>query len=233
MFEVAFRADVGERGKLFIDEQRMRRLTQLQPAVICITREGTEGRRAIETLIERTYAQSYGSKITGHYPALMSVHDAAGAVLAAVGFRAAGPKPLYLEQYLAKPVEACLGEGVDRTKVVEIGNLASAGKGASLYLFVALAAFLHRQGFTHAVATATEKLQKTFAFLGFDIVTLAAADSQALADRGASWGSYYTHNPRVVASAISPSCVRLERYLPREHNADLASILFLDESPIQ
>lgn len=228
MLEVAFRSDLCDRGTLLLDTRRLRSLTRLTPRAISLIDRRHPQRRAIEALIEKTYERVYGSQITSHYANIMSVHDESENALAAVGFRSAEDEPLYLEQYLKRPVEVALaeavGSSVPRKRVVEIGSLASVGRGASLFLFVGLAAYLRERGFTYAAATATIALQRAFEFFDFDLIELATADHAALIDTSTSWGSYYTRKPRVVAGAIAPSFSRLERYLPAQHNANLSEL---------
>lgn len=237
MLEVSFCAHSKEQGKLRINAERMRGFTRVVPSTISVCRTHDSGRRDAEDLIERAYARSYGSKIGSHYPNLMTLSDGAGVVLAAVGFRVAKSNTLFLEQYLRLPVESAIeeaaGVAVAREQIVEIGSLASSGRGASLYLFVALAAFLQRNGFLFAVATATEVLQKTFTLFGFELIALGGADQAVLPDGGASWGSYYASNPRVVAGAIVPGCARLERYLPIQHNATLDLVFSYSDAPAE
>jgi Thermostable hemolysin len=69
------------------------------------------------------------------------------------------------------------------SSIVEIGNLVSIGRGASLFLFVALAAFLHRNRFTYAVATATQSLGRSFDAFGFESIELGQASPQVLRQR--------------------------------------------------
>ncbi len=235
MLEVAFRADLRERGTLLLDTRRLRSLTRLVPKAISLTDRHHPQRPAVEALIQSAYSRVYGSTITRHYSNLMSVHDEADNALAAVGFRAAADEPLYLEQYLKRPVEVALEEATGcftpRAQIVEVGSLASVGKGASVFLFVGLAAYLRQQGFAYAVATATDALQRAFDFFGFDLIELGAADRDSLFDTSASWGTYYARKPRVLAGAIAPSFSRLERYLPARHNGDLGHVLSTNARP--
>ena len=227
MLEVSLHADREERGSIFLDTQRMRSVTRLVPTAISVNRRGTAApcREQTERFVEEAYARCYGSIIAQHYPTLMALHGEDGGIIAAVGIRTAAEESLFLENYLGRPVQDALrtatGLRVARKKIVEIGNLASNGKGASIFLFVTLAAYLKQQQFSHAVVTATDVLRQAFAFLGFDPVPLAAANPQALPDGGASWGRYYERDPRVLAGAISPCFARLERFLPPEHNTDI------------
>jgi hypothetical protein len=225
---VAFQVSSTSQGTIFLDASRMKNLTQIVPHAICLTGPKSPHRREVELLIERTFSNCYGSRISRHYPNLLSVHGADGNVLAAVGFRCAAEEPLFLEQYLSQSVDcaasAAFGAGIKRSNIIEIGNLASDGKGASIFLFVTLAAYLQQHGFTHAVATATDTLRKAFRFLKFDLVELAAADRRALPDQGHAWGTYYERNPVVVACPISQGFGRLERFLPAQNNPDIRAL---------
>jgi hypothetical protein len=143
-----------------MDERRVRKLTSLTPLGISMTQSFQSDRDCIERFIEKTYRYHYGSTIKGHYPILMSVDDPRGRVLAAVGLRLARDEPLFLEQYLEQPVDAAirlvLSQSVERNAIVEIGDLTSAGGGASVFLFIAVAAYLRQQSLAFAVATGTK-----------------------------------------------------------------------------
>jgi Thermostable hemolysin len=225
MLEISFNSDALVRGTLFMDEQRIRRLTDLLPSGISLTQGFGPDRERVEYFIESTYRREYDSVIAHHYPTLMSVYDSFGTVLAAVGLRMALGEALFLEQYLAQPVECsvgqALGKSVGRAAIVEIGNLASAGKGASVFLFVALAAYLREQDLAVAVVTGTKALRRSLASFGVEFLELGRAEPAALPDHGASWGRYYQRDPRVIAGAIDPAFARLEPYLPAEHNGNL------------
>ena len=173
-------------------------------------------RRRVEAFIEAGYLQAYGSHIGRHYPTLMSVQDADGTIYAVVGFRLAGDEPLFLEQYLDGPIEDVLSEAigatVTRPEIVEIGNLASNGRGATLFLFVAMARHLMALGANFAVATATEELRGVFRKAGLGALHLATADPDRLIDHGVSWGDYYRTRPAVLAGSIQASAAPLTRF---------------------
>ena len=225
MLEISFNSGTEVRGTLFMDRDRVRSLTNLEPSAISLTQQAEPDRVHVESFIERVYARRFGSTITRHYPTLMNVHDQHGRVVAAVGLRLAAEEPLFLERYLVSSVESALADAgyrlVERQGIVEIGNLASVSRGASVFLFVALAAYLRQQRLAYAVVTGTKALRRAFALFGFDFVELGAANPDALPDRGASWGSYYARDPKVLGGAIAPACARLEPYLPLENNGDL------------
>lgn len=186
-----------------------------RPRVV-VTYRDHAGRGRIERFIEDTYCGAYGSIITSHYPAIMSVQDENGAILGAVGFRDAGFETLFLEQYLSERIEHAVArrfnEPVARDSIVEIGNLVSSGKGASAQLFTALASYLLTSGYRYAAATATTQLRRRFDRMGFETHELGTADPAVLADNGASWGDYYKCGPRVLVGAIPSNLARLGRY---------------------
>lgn len=156
--------------------------------------------------MEGVYAHAYGGCIREHYPTLMSVQDAHGEIHAVAGFRLAESGPLFLEHYLDAPIEQVLDRsleaGATRRRVAEIGNLGSRSPGATIFLFKALADHLRSLGRDIAVATATRDLRSILGRIGVGSVELARADPRRLPDRGATWGSYYSTDPMVMAGSI-------------------------------
>lgn len=227
--KVLFQGEQENSAPLFLDASQIRRLTNLEPTVISITERFRPAREKVERFIEGVYAQTYGTQLIRHYPTLMSVHDATGDILGAVGFRAAAVEPLFLEQYLDVPIEEAMRRAgianAERRFVVEIGSLASRGKGASIFLFIVLAAYLRQQGFEYASATATGVLRRTFGMLGFDVKELAHASRAQLADRTETWGSYYETDPRVIAGAISGCFAQLEKFVPAAQNTEFGRLV--------
>lgn len=173
-------------------------------------------RRRVERFIEDAFAEAYGGRIAAHYPTLMSVQDDDGVIYAAVGFRVAQEGVLFLEHYLDLPVDAAMsaaiGATVERSHIVEIGSLASSGRGATVFLFSAMARHLKACGLRFAVATATDELRRIFHKAGLGALTLAAADPRRLIDGGASWGDYYATDPMVLAGSIDAACAPLDQF---------------------
>ncbi|WP_374574918.1 thermostable hemolysin [Phenylobacterium sp.] len=166
------------------------------------------GRPEVEAFVEDVYAHAFDGRARSHYPFLMSLRDQAGRLLAAAGFRLAAHGPLFLEQYLDEPVEAAVGRvglGARREAIAEIGGLASACPGASLALFRALAGHLDASGCTHAVATATRQLRRTFRRFGLAAELVGPADPGRLGEAAREWGGYYRRDPQVLAGAIAPA----------------------------
>jgi hypothetical protein len=121
---------------------------------------------------------------------------------------------------------------VARDGVAEIGNLGSDRVGASMFLFLALAHHLDQNGCTHAVATATRQLRRSFGRVGFETQVLSRAEPSRLGEAASEWGAYYERDPEVLAGAIGPALrplsqmlvaepVQIEAVYPRLHPACL------------
>lgn len=216
MFTLQF-SNNAQNARLVFDSARIRKLTPLTPAVIDITRCFMPERTRVETFIRDIYRTHYGADITITYPTLMSVRNTSGDILAAVGFRLASEAPLFLEQYIRQPIESVLSplycEHLARHEIVEIGNLASAGKGASIFLFGAIASYLLNRGVRYATVTGTEQLRKRFGLLGLQPHILCDADRSLLNSGQNSWGSYYATQPKVLAGSLESSMQQLNRQL--------------------
>jgi hypothetical protein len=130
-----------------------------------------------------------------------------------VGYTLAGPEPLFLEQYLDQPIQSALtervGVSVRREEIVEAGNLAAAGAGDARQIIARMTVLLHRLGRSWVVLTLTKALLNSFARLDIHPIAIARADPARLPDGGATWGTYYASDPRVMAASIPLGYARL------------------------
>ena len=217
------------RGHLCLDRDKLARLTRLRPVEIRVVTQGHVDRRSIEAFIEEVYRRRHGASITTHYPTLLSLHDAGGDVLGAVGLRSAARDRLFLEQYLQGPVEDAIaetaGRSIARAEIAEVGSLASLGNGASVFLVIAAATFLDSRRFSYAVVTANSAMRRIIRTFGFAHTVLGAARGEELADGGQDWGSYYACGPQMLAGPVAPARALIAPYLPLELNTGLAPAL--------
>ncbi len=209
--------ETGENSQICYNARRLRRFSPLTPSVVSITETFTPQRKRVEAFIASVYSTNYGARIGQHYPTLMSIRDGGDSILGALGFRKAARDRLFLEYYLDAPVEVemsrVLGTAIDREGIIEIGNLASEGAGAAIFLIPALMAYLKQQGYRHVAFTATAGLYDYFSTIGVNPVIIAPADQKRLPDGGASWGSYYDSAPHVIAGDVRFAADRLQRFL--------------------
>ncbi|ALZ82852.1 hypothetical protein APT59_01015 [Pseudomonas oryzihabitans] len=164
------------------------------------------GRLATEAFIRTRFALEHGAHIAHFLPLLLSLRDAAGALQAAAGIRLALDQPLFLERYLPRPVEhhlaTALGQPIDRTEVVEVGNLATLCAGQARLLIIVTTWLLARSGLRWVTFTGATRLINSFHRLGLAPQVLGAADPACLGAERESWSSYYANAPQVCAGDI-------------------------------
>lgn len=215
MLNLRYRENGMETGRISFHKDSLLSRFKAKPSTVSIVPAFAKDRRDVENFIKTIYADAFDARIHIHYPILMSVRDECGKILAATGFRLAKDCPLFLEQYLDAPIEATLN--VPRNQIVEIGNLASQGGGASLFLFAALAAYLHHNGYTQAVVTSTSFLERRFNQMGLRPRRHAKADPSLLISDDEDWGRYYDTVPNVISGAVSRGYQRLQKQLGLEY----------------
>lgn len=161
-------------------------------------------RGRVESYIHQRYQQRFGATLKEWLPTLVSVQEN-GEILAAAGYRGADD-PLFLERYLAAPIEQHLRDQnapVARRLIVEAGQFAAARPGGGRVLVPLLARHLHQQGFDWAVSTLTSELHHLFARMGLAHQAISAATSDHLNEQERrDWGDYYAHAPHVFAGRL-------------------------------
>jgi len=161
-------------------------------------------RGRVESYIHQRYQQRFGATLKEWLPTLVSVQEN-GEILAAAGYRGADD-PLFLERYLAAPIEQYLRDQnapVARRLIVEAGQFAAARPGGGRVLVPLLARHLHQQGFDWAVSTLTSELHHLFARMGLAHQAISAATSDHLNEQERrDWGDYYAHAPHVFAGRL-------------------------------
>lgn len=183
---------------------------EVVPVICCAGRwlseiaPGTAMAETVASFIRRRFRQAYGADPVLRIPALLALTTGQGSLLAAVGVRNAGQESLFLEDYLAAPVEAVMpASGVDRWKIAEIAHLAGVEAGVSRYLFASLSVWLDSAGYDWVVCTGTDHLRNSFHRLGITTEVLAEANPARLPDGGTGWGRYYDYHPVVMAIGVS------------------------------
>lgn len=214
MLKLSYQENNINTANLYLQEGHTRKISPLTPSVVNITGLFDPERRRVEDFIKAIYKQSYGADITVNYPVLMSVRNAGNEILAAVGFRYAKDEPLFLEHYTRAHIETLLD--CSRHEIVEIGNLASAGQGASAFLFAALASYLNNKGIRYAAITGTDFLHRYFERAGLNPHKICNADIKAVRHDQQNWGSYYDTQPRVLVGSVETGVKRLKAILGAE-----------------
>lgn len=185
-------------------------------------RAGTPGRIELEDYVRDAFARKHGAVVRSFMPTLLAFRDRSGALRGVTGVRGAHEGRLYLEQYLARPIEQALADAlalrrrpaVSRHEIAEVGNLAGASCRAAVRMVAHVPAYLASQGYSWIVFTATGTLREILAGLGAPLVELARADGASVAAASDEWGRYYETDPRVYAGYL-PDADRLAGFIHR------------------
>jgi Thermostable hemolysin len=173
-------------------------------------RNGHADRGELEQYVRAAFLARHGARVRNFMPTLLAFRDRAGALRGVAGIRGAHEGRLYLEQYLARPVEESLAvalaargvDGVARHEVAEVGNLAGASCRAAVRMVAHIPAYLTAQRYTWIVFTATQALRQILTGFGAPLVELARADGASVAAARDEWGRYYDTDPRVYAGRL-------------------------------
>ena len=166
-------------------------------------------RAELEAFVGAAFRRGHDATVASFMPTLLSFRSPAGDLRGVIGLRAAVPQALYLEQYLEQPVEAAIsaatGQPVQRTQVVEVGNLAGANCRAAMRMVAQLPGYLLSRDYCWIVFTATRTVRGILESLGAPLVELARADGARVAAGPDRWGRYYEQDPRVLAGFLPAS----------------------------
>ncbi|MGL6070027.1 thermostable hemolysin [Craterilacuibacter sp.] len=181
---------------------------------------------ALTRFISHTFRQHYQAQPDHFLPWLLS-EELAGETQAVLGVALADRSALYLEHYLAQPIEQRLAlelcRPVARSQLVEIGNLAAHGRHAATLIRM-LVLSLHAAGRPWVVFTAPPRLTRMLAHMGLMTRPLLRADPACLPpEQQKLWGSYYAEQPWVTLGLIAPSFEQLSAH--RAGHADWAGHL--------
>jgi hypothetical protein len=170
---------------------------------------------AVTDLIVRRYRDVHDAAPCLTYGSHITVGDDE-APAAALGYRQADSAALFLERYLDQPVEqvvaARLGRSVDRSRIVEIGDHASANSRATLALWARAADELRGKA-DIAVAVLTAPLRAMFDRIGLEIGVIGPASRDRVGEQGAAWGRYYDCDPQVCAGDIALGRERISQWV--------------------
>ena len=176
-------------------------------------------RALLEEFVRSQFLAHFGAKIRHFMPQLLGLHGANGDIRAVVGCRAAAAERLFLETYTRAPIEDALaaqnGFFVPRERIVEIGSLACRNATAAVAIVRALVPHLTNAGFSWVVFTGADTVMSVFRLLGLAPRALCPANPLLLGDARHDWGTYYAHNPHVLAGRIADGALARGSREPR------------------
>ena len=164
------------------------------------------GRPALERYIAGIFHAAYGATVMEYLPLLCSLQQG-GECTAALGLRSGAGQQLFCEQYLDKPVQQQVlrefGASVNRSRVMELGNLVSSEPGLAVLLYLLVVAALPQAGIDYLLFAANRAVMASIRRCGFDTRVLGAASPACLGERATEWGSYYQGQPMVVLADLT------------------------------
>lgn len=163
-------------------------------------------RSRIEKRIQRGYGLHFGACITGfmtHFACYEHHSGAAGVI----GVRSAADERLFLERYLARPIEDTIdeivGRPVSRNAIAEVGQFVVDEPRIAADFFRDLVPLLISQGFEWVCFTGTHKIRAILRRIGFNGMPVACGDAGAANESGDDWGSYYENEPIVIVGMLA------------------------------
>lgn len=163
-------------------------------------------RPELEAFIGAAFRRQHGATVHCYLPLLVSLRDAGGELAGVAGYRHGSEGPLYLEQYLAGPVETVIARQtgsatVARPAIAEIGNFACRDCATAATMMSVLAELLREQRHDWVVFTATRTVRGIMRRMGLRLAELARAERSCLVAAD-DWGRYYEQDPRVMLGYV-------------------------------
>jgi hypothetical protein len=170
-------------------------------------------RPPFEDFIQQRFRKAHRADIRHFMPELFGMSNASGELCAVAGIRLASLGQLFLERYLDESIDplisAAADHPVDRSGIVEVGNLAASNTGSARISIIAITYLLAMGGLEWVAFTGNVGLVNSFHRLGLKPVTLCAADPERLGDERHHWGSYYENKPWVHVGNIRAGFIHL------------------------
>lgn len=159
-------------------------------------------RASVEAVISKLYAERYDAQLSSFARTIVVELDhPSGGFECAAGIRF-GHETLFSECYLDRPIERVLqerlGKDIRRDRIVEVSHLAGVNPGRSIAFVRTLIDILRSVEIEWAIFTATRPLRALLRRNGLPMIELCRAERNRVGNPD-SWGSYFAHEPRVMA----------------------------------
>lgn len=176
-------------------------------------------RKDVEQYVATRYQDAFNANIVEFMPTFIAIYNEQQEILSVCGYRVASQESLFLEQYLHQPADQLMttsfDKNIDRSKLIEFGQLASFSHGLSPMHFMLMAQCLVDQGFEWCIFTATDPLYVMMRRLGLQMQVLSDANQEEIADAESTWGTYYHQKPRVSSGNLKLGLEQLTQRFER------------------
>lgn len=182
----------------------------------------------IQAFIQKEYLKYFNAQISVDMPILVAYYES-GILVGAMGLRPAVNNILFLEQYLEKPIEACVanlsGIPVKRNTILEVGNLALKDKQVASFVIPTFMSVVYEMKYTWCALSATNEIARLFENLGLKSSVLAMCDPTKIVQDDNDWGTYYSYEPKVIVGNLDDVKHRMkfcETLLFNNHQTNIA-----------
>lgn len=162
-------------------------------------------RSELECFIKSGFSQCYEADLKTFLPLLLGIKTKQ--LRAAVGVRRAS-EPLFIEQYLSKPITQVLanhGILAERFQIAEMGNLYSQSPRFTLPLIMTVVMGLFLTDVRYLAFSGTHKVRQLLGTMGFAMTHLSSAKAECVGTAISEWGRYYDNDPEVMVLDIEAS----------------------------
>ncbi len=182
--------------------------------------KGDARRAEAEEFVRGRFRRTHGAHIATFMPTFLLLLDARGELCAVAGYRCAALEPLFLERYVALPIEQILasetGARARRAEIFEVGNFAAVDSRRAKKLMSFMAPWFLARSARWIVFTATASIRGILTAMGGHCTELSTADGACVAGGQDEWGRYYSTDPRVMAGYL-PSARRIPALWSSHH----------------
>lgn len=159
---------------------------------------------AVRQYVYRRYKRAFNAQLDEFMPVFLTLFETEK-IVSVCGIRAANSDELFLEQYLDESAEVlvrkALGAHVERSQLIEFGQLASFSMGFSKAHFHLMAQMLIEKGYHYCIFTATQPLMALMKRMGLSLNIVHAADDSRVIN-SSRWGTYYQYQPQIVVGRL-------------------------------
>lgn len=160
-------------------------------------------------VVKEKFRRSYSASVEPNPQYFAVTQDPSDRILACAGITFADHRTLFSEQYLAQPIEVILSQRlektIDRSNIVEIGNLISHHLTAGMILVNMIPLLSWCMGGHYLLCTVTPRVRQMMESCQIDFEPLLTADPARLGEEGGkNWGTYYSKLPVTGFIRVDP-----------------------------
>ncbi|RMM53435.1 thermostable hemolysin [Pseudomonas corrugata] len=160
-------------------------------------------------VVKDKFRSSYAASVEPNPQYFAVTQDQQDRILACAGITFGDHRILFSEQYLTQPIEEILSQRfektIERSNIVEIGNLISHHLTAGMILVNMIPLLSWCMGGHYLLCTVTPRVRQMMESCQIDFEPLLTADPTRLADEGGkNWGTYYAKKPVTGFIRVDP-----------------------------